>query len=103
MAQMQKGLLGGFSGKVGSVVGYMRNRKQYVRSAPKKSTIPASMDQITQREKFSMMTKFLSPLRPFMIESHRYYYRNQNGYRIMFSDNCRNAPRGEHPYLFIEY
>ena len=51
MAYMHNGLLGGFSGKIGYVVGYLMNGKQYVRSAPKKFTRPASPEQMIQRNK----------------------------------------------------
>jgi hypothetical protein len=62
MATIQKGILGGFSGKVGTVVGANWRGQDVIRSVPKKSTrVPTELQQ-EQRLKFSLVSKFLAPI-----------------------------------------
>lgn len=103
MAYMRKGLLGPFTGKIGGMIGYFMNGKQCVRKATQKITGPPSMEQTIQREKFSMMTRFLAPLRPFMNEVHKYIYRNENRYYKLFSLNYHEALKGDYPDFFIDF
>lgn len=63
MAEYNKGILGGFSGKVGTVVGAKWRGKLIMRSLPSKSGKKATEAQIKQRTKFSIMAKFLAPVR----------------------------------------
>ena len=49
------------------------------------------------------MTKFLSPLKPFITGVHRYSYRYGKGFSKLFSANYSDALKGEHPDLFIDY
>ena len=47
MAKMEKGIFGSFSGKIGNVVGYVREGKQFIRNIPKKRkpiTRPCSLN-----------------------------------------------------------
>lgn len=62
MAEIEKGILGGFSGKVGTVVGSNWRGKNIIRSLPKKSKRIASDLQLLQREKFRLVAQFLAPL-----------------------------------------
>lgn len=64
MAQFNKGILGGFSGKVGTVVGAKWRDKYVMRSLPAKSKRTATPAQAKQRAKFSMAAKFIAPLKP---------------------------------------
>ena len=64
MATIQKGILGGFSGKVGTVVGANWRGQDVIRSVPKKSKrIPTELQQ-EQRLKFRLSSKFLAPIAP---------------------------------------
>ncbi|WP_339884661.1 DUF6266 family protein [Polaribacter vadi] len=69
MATMKQGILGGFSGKVGTVVGSTWRGKNVLRSAPKKSTKPASAAQQRQRDKFAGVLQFLTPLKEILTET----------------------------------
>ena len=103
MAFMHKGLMGGFTGRLGDKIGYIVNGVQYVRSAPKKRTGPITEGQIIQREKFSMMIKFMSPVAPFMNEVHKNKSRNKYYSNKLFSANHREAVMGDYPDLAIDY
>ena len=61
-----KGLLGAFSGKVGSVIGSNWRSVDYLRSLPKPSSKPATAKQIAQRAKFALAIEFLSPMRDIL-------------------------------------
>lgn len=58
-----KGVLGSFSGKVGTVVGANWRSIDYMRSLPRPSKKPATEKQTAHRAKFAMVINFLSPLR----------------------------------------
>ena len=100
---MRKGLMGGFTGRLGDKVGYIINGIQYVRSAPKKRTGPVSTEQMIQREKFSNMIKFMSPVMPFMNEVHKNKSRGKYQSNKLFSANHREAVMGEYPHFMIDY
>ena len=62
MGTYNKGILGAFSGKVGPVVGASWRGKDVLRSLPRKGNRVATETQLLQREKFTMVTEFLTPL-----------------------------------------
>lgn len=66
MGTFKKGILGGFSGKVGTVVGANWRGKDVMRSLPKASNTAPTEAQIQQRTKFAMTIKFLTPLQPIV-------------------------------------
>lgn len=70
MATYEHGILGPFSGKVGTVVGANWRGKNVMRSRPKKSNrIPSEAQQL-QRDRFTAVTKFLSPIKTVL---NRYF------------------------------
>lgn len=62
MATFEKGILGGFSGKVGNVVGSRWRGKNIMRSLPQRGTYTPTSRQELQREKFKTVIGFLSPI-----------------------------------------
>lgn len=64
MGTYNKGILGPFSGKVGTVVGANWRGKDIMRSLPKKTDRTPTETQLLQREKFAFVTNFLTPLAP---------------------------------------
>ncbi|MGJ8549538.1 DUF6266 family protein [Winogradskyella wichelsiae] len=69
MATFNDGILGGFSGKVGAVVGSNWRGKNVLRSAPRKSTKPISAAQQRQRDKFKCVLQFLTPLKALLTDT----------------------------------
>jgi len=63
MGTITKGILGGFSGRVGTVVGANWRGKDVMRSLPKHTNHVPSASQLVQRMKFSVVIKFLSPIK----------------------------------------
>jgi len=62
MATFDKGILGGFSGKVGSVVGSRWRGKNIMRGLPQRTNYVPSEKQEEQRQKFKTVIGFLSPI-----------------------------------------
>ena len=54
MGTIKKGVLGGFSGKVGTVVGASWKGIDYIRSLPASVKNPRTEGQVTQRTKFCL-------------------------------------------------
>lgn len=63
MAIFNKGVLGGFSGKVGTVVGATYRGQDVLRSLPRKSGKAPSEKQLQQQMIFKLVTAFLQPLK----------------------------------------
>ncbi|UYW02279.1 DUF6266 family protein [Flavobacterium agricola] len=70
MATYNKGILGPFTGTVGTVVGANWRGKNVMRSLPKKTGNTPTPAQLVQRERFAVVSKFLTPLRPLL---NRYF------------------------------
>lgn len=73
MAKINVGILGGFSGKVGPVVGYSWRGQEMIRALPKKSKKKPTDRQLEQQAKFTLAILFLTPMRHFL---ERYYLRS---------------------------
>lgn len=63
MATFEKGILGGFSGKVGNVVGSRWRGKNVMRSLPQRGNYTPTEDQLLQRERFKTVVAFLTPIK----------------------------------------
>ncbi|EHQ44010.1 DUF6266 family protein [Myroides odoratus] len=62
MAEIKQGILGGVSGKVGTVVGANWKGKNIIRSKPRKSSKKPTVLQLNQRAKFKLVSNFLQPI-----------------------------------------
>lgn len=63
MGTIKKGILGGFSGTVGTVVGANWRGMDVIRSRPKRTGSMATPQQLLQREKFALAIRFQNSLR----------------------------------------
>lgn len=66
MAEIKKGILGGFSGTVGTVVGSNWRGKDIIKSRPKTTNKPPTDRQLEQCVKFAAAIAFLSPLKQIL-------------------------------------
>ena len=64
MATITKGILGGFSGTVGTVVGANWRGKDIIRSRPKTTQRVPTEKQLLQQAKFKLVIGFLQPVKP---------------------------------------
>ena len=66
MAKLDMGILGGFSGRVGTVVGYHRRGAWFVRAYQPHIKDRKSAAQLEQRSRFKAMIQFASPATPVL-------------------------------------
>lgn len=90
MAVLKNGINGGFSGKVGDVVGYNLNGQQVIRAKPKR-TIPPTEKELLNRTKFVTSQKWLDPLCDFFRISFKGYQPTFQGATAAMSYNHKNA------------
>jgi hypothetical protein len=103
MAKLLNGINGPFSGKVGTVVGYLWKGKAVMRGLPRKRSGDLSPAQIQQHAKFALMHKFLKPLLSFLNVTYSSVAVQMTGFSKAFSYNVKNAITGAHPELRIDY
>ena len=75
MGTYNKGILGAFSGKIGPVVGATWRGKDIMRSLPRKTNRAATALQLQQRDKFAMVTEFITPINSIVSQ----YFGNNKG------------------------
>jgi hypothetical protein len=104
MGQISVGILGGFSGKVGTVVGSNWRGLDTMRAKPKfKKNRKFSDNQLMQQSRFSVMTAFLAPIRFFLELGYRNFSTGQTGYNAALSFNMQQAITGEYPNFKVDY
>ncbi len=80
MATYNDGPLGGFSGKLGPVVGSTWRDLKILRSLPSKSEKPPSAAQLLQRLKMAVTMEFLTPIRPLLKVTFRKNLKDKGGF-----------------------
>ena len=84
MATFNNGILGGFSGKVGTVVGVMQGDKYHMRSLPRKRT-KYTAGELTNQAQFKMVQDHLQPIKELIKAGYKNYYTKTGGYRAAFA------------------
>ena len=103
MGTIKQGILGGFSGKVGTVIGsswkgisYMRGQAQHVKN-------PRSAGQVNQRSKFNLVLNFLQPNVPYIRIGYKSQAAKQTEFNAAFSYHIKNAVTGSYPNYAMDY
>jgi len=106
MGQIKKGILGGFSGKVGTVVGANWKTINYMRSLPQKgkNQKPLTRAQLEHRAKFKLAIDYLKPLH----EAIQIGWKNavvgkQSPFNLAVSHTIKNAITGTYPNFEIDH
>ena len=73
MAKLHQGILGGFSGTVGTVIGYRRNNQWFMRAKPRSVANPRTEAQQAHRRQFGDMVSLASRLLPALKVGMRHY------------------------------
>ncbi|HLN73923.1 MAG TPA: DUF6266 family protein, partial [Prolixibacteraceae bacterium] len=94
---------GGFSGKVGTVIGGNWNGINYMRGLPTSYTNPRTEAQLSQRAKFAETIKFLRPLTPFLRVGFKNAAYKMSGFNAAMSYTLKNALTGTYPAYSIDY
>lgn len=103
MGTFKKGILGGFSGTVGTVVGGNWKGIDYMRSRPISKRSGSSTAQDVQRLKFSLAAKFLRSMKPLLMTSFQETGGKMTGANSALSYTLKNAITGIYPDLEIDY
>ena len=103
MAKILNGILGGFSGKVGNVVGACWNGIDYMRALATSITNPKTPAQLDQRAKFSLIVAFLRPLTAFLRMSFKSASIKMSAFNAAVAYNIKNAISGVYPNYAIDF
>lgn len=103
MSTINQGILGGFSGKVGTVIGGNWNGINYMRGLPTSYTNPRTPAQLAQRAKFAAAIQFLRPLTPFLKIGFKNAAYRMSGFNAAMSYTLKNALTGTYPAYSIDY
>jgi len=90
MARITKGLLGGFSGKIGPVVGYTLYGIDRMRSLPDR-TAPPTENELKNRSQFKLVQDTLKSLKELLQVGFKNYWTVSGGTRAALSYNRKFA------------
>lgn len=102
MGKISSGILGGFSGKVGNVVGGSWKGIDYMRIKPASVANPRTEGQVDQRTKFRTVLNFLQPSTGFVQVGFRNYAIEMTAFNAAMSYNLQNAITGAYPNYSID-
>lgn len=103
MGTIKQGILGGFSGKVGNVIGGNWKGIDYMRIKPASVSNPQSNGQVDQRTRFNIALKYLQPLSQFLKIGFKSYAVKMTAFNSAMSYNLNNAMEGDYPDVFINH
>lgn len=103
MGIISKGILGGFSGTVGTVIGGTWKGITYMRSQPARKTGTSSPAQLEQQAKFKLAIGFISAMGGLLMISFRNYAVKMTGRNSALSYTLKNAITGTYPAYSIDY
>lgn len=103
MGKINQGILGGFSGKVGNVIGGNWKGIDYMRVKPASVANPKTEGQVDQRSKFSTALRFLQPLNEFLKVGYKNYAVKMTQFNSAMSYTLKNAITGAYPDFTIDY
>lgn len=103
MGTIKQGVLGAFSGKVGTVIGSTWKGIAVMRGLPVGRKGNPTQSQIQQKAKFALMIKFLQPLTSLLNLTFDSLAVGMSGINKAFSYNLQNAITGVYPALAVNY
>src|SRR5690606_2654955 len=103
MGKISQGILGGFSGKVGNVIGATWKGISYIRIKPASVANPRTEGQVNQRNKFSATLAFLQPSLAFIKAGYKFYASKRSAFNAAMSYVIQNAITGTAPNFSVDY
>ncbi len=103
MGKISQGILGGFSGKVGTVIGGTWKGINYMRSRAPKVKNSRTEKQMLQRNKFAATLAFLQPITGYVRVGYKSYANGRSAFNAAMSYISRNAFTGTPPKLTLDY
>lgn len=103
MAEIRRGILGGFSGRVGNVVGSSWKGKDIMRALPTSVTNPKTAGQQSQRAKFGIAVKFVSANLAAVNEGFKSQSKGMSAANAAMAYNLKNAVQGDYPQQVLDF
>lgn len=103
MGKISQGVLGGFSGKIGNVIGGSWKGIDYMRIKPASVANPRTEGQVDQRTKFTAALQFLQPLKDYVKVGYKAYANKMTEFNSAMSHILGNAVTGISPDFVIDY
>lgn len=103
MGKISQGVLGGFSGKVGNIIGGTWKGIDYMRIKPSNVANPRTQGQVDQRTKFSKVLNLLQPMTEFLRVGYKLYAIKMTQFNSAMSYHLNNAVIGAYPDFSIDY
>jgi hypothetical protein len=103
MGRISKGILGGFSGTVGTVIGGSWKGINYMRSQPARRTRRSTEAQLQQQAKFATSMKFVQSLSGLFMISFRNYAVRMTGTNNAQAYTLKHAITGTYPNYVVDY
>lgn len=103
MGTIKNGILGGFSGTVGPVVGSSWKDINVIRSRPPGRRRKSTVNQLKQMERMKLVSQFLAPLTSLLNQTYNSVTVRMSCFNKALSYNIRNAVEGDYPAFRINY
>jgi hypothetical protein len=103
MAKFSKGILGGFTGTVGTVVGGYWRGIEYMRSRSNRRNFTSSQKQKEQQLKFGLLITFQQSFNSMLNRTFDSFAVKMTGANSALSYNLRNAVGGTYPEYTVNY
>src|SRR5258708_25548931 len=101
MGGVKKGILDGFSGKIGTVIGSSWRGIEVMRSRPPSRNSSNTAAQASQKAKFGLMAKFLLTMKDLLETGFRDFADKMTGLNSALAYNIKNAVTGVSPNFSI--
>lgn len=103
MGTIKQGILGGFSGKVGTVVGSTWKSVHYMRALAVSTNDPCTEKQKNQRSRFTVAINFAKSMTPFLRFGYKAYSTKQSAFNATVSYLLKHALKGSGTSVSIDY
>ena len=103
MGIIKQGVIGGFSGMVGNVIGASWKGIAYMRIRPTSVANPKTDAQLDQRMRFTVTLRFLQPLTQFLKTGFKNFAVKMSPFNNAMSYNVLNSILGTYPNYTINY
>jgi hypothetical protein len=103
MGKIAQGILGGFSGKVGTVVGGRWKNIDYIRAKPISVANPRTEGQVNQRNRFTIALEYLQPNLGFIQKGYKAYAVGKTEFNAGMSYVLNNGITGTAPNFSVDY
>lgn len=103
MGTIKQGILGGFSGKVGTVAGSTWKSVHYMRALAISISNPRTEKQQDQRSRFATTINFVKTMTPFIRFGYKEYSRQQSAFNAAVSYILKHATKNDGENVSIDY